>query len=740
MYLKRLELSGFKSFAKQTVLEFPSKITAIVGPNGSGKSNVVEAIRWVLGEQSMKSLRGKKGEDLIYNGSPKTPRLGKASVELFFDNKDNRIPIDFDEVAISRKIFRDGLNEYYINNSQTRLKDVVELMAKIGLGHTQHNIINQGEVDRMLLSSSRDRREMLEEALGLRVYHLKKNEAERKLASTEENIKQVESLIKEIAPHLKFLKGQAQKAEAREVVENELRTLQKIYFTFEAEFISKEKIKLAEERRPFEERIVSIEKEISAIAKKISDEEKAIEKKQNISEEEKLLTALDTKRREIEREIGRLEGKLEIEKQKDKMPKIRLVDAPYIQKRIDEFIRDITVLLEEGDRLEIFRQELPLLKEDLEALKNEISKGRIEENASETNNEIFADLKKIISAAENDLASLSSQIEEKNKKLQKEAESWRIAQTKIREEERSLRDKEEEKRDLSLKLQRFDFDNEKIAIREEEFKRDLEAAGFDKNYLQSGTPNGYGGYAPEELKKKIERLKGKLEEIGGIDQEVVKEFKETEARHEFLSREIEDLKNASISLNELIKDLEKHIENDFKTGFYKIKEEFNNYFRIIFGGGSAKLQITRPRQGFGGEDFDQETTEDSLPSEIELRPSEEGIEIDVDLPRKRIRGLAMLSGGERALTSIALLFAITAVNPPPFLILDETDAALDEANSKKYANILKELAKRTQLILVTHNRETMASAGILYGVTIGDDGISKLLSLKLEEAEAYTNR
>ena len=164
MRLKRLELSGFKSFAKTTVLEFPSRVTAIVGPNGSGKSNIKEAIQWVLGEQSMKSLRGKKGEDMIWNGSVAltvsgehsrttsgssgVPRMGKASVALIFDNADKRIPVEFDEVAIARKIFRDGANEYSLNNSPVRLRDVAELMAHIGLGESRHNIIGQGEVDR----------------------------------------------------------------------------------------------------------------------------------------------------------------------------------------------------------------------------------------------------------------------------------------------------------------------------------------------------------------------------------------------------------------------------------------------------------------------------------------------------------------------------------------------------------------------------------------------------------------
>jgi chromosome segregation protein len=240
------------------------------------------------------------------------------------------------------------------------------------------------------------------------------------------------------------------------------------------------------------------------------------------------------------------------------------------------------------------------------------------------------------------------------------------------------------------------------------------------------------------MRRKIDRLRAKLEEIGGIDESVVKEYQETEARHSFLTAELADLKQAQISLRELIKELEKHVKEDFKKGFAKIKDEFHNYFRIIFGGGRATLQLVDiPIRAAAAED------EESALAEVQeegRRPTVEGIDINIDLPRKRIKGLAMLSGGERALTAIALLFSITAVSPPPFLMLDETDAALDEANSQRYGAILKELSQKTQLLLVTHNRETMKSASVLYGVTMGDDGVSKMLSLKLEEAEVYTNR
>ena len=240
MLLKRLEISGFKSFAKPTILEFPTKIVAIVGPNGSGKSNIADAIRWVLGEQSMKHLRGKKGEDLIFGGGgegaggQRLARLAKASVTLIFDNpptgeagKNKIFPVEFNEVALSRKVYRDGVNDYVLNDSQVRLKDIIELLSKVGLGASQHHIIAQGDADRILYASSKERKSMVEEALGLKIFELKKNEAQRKLDATDGNIKQVESLRRELAPHLKYLASQAEKMKNAALLKTNLNELEK---------------------------------------------------------------------------------------------------------------------------------------------------------------------------------------------------------------------------------------------------------------------------------------------------------------------------------------------------------------------------------------------------------------------------------------------------------------------------------------------------------------------------------
>ncbi len=751
MKLKKLELSGFKSFARTTVLEFPSRITAIVGPNGSGKSNIAESIRWVLGEQSMKSLRGKKGEDLIWSGSSLpgggVPRMGKASAALFFDNSNGAVPIEFEEVALGRKIYRDGSNEYAINGSPVRLKDVVELIARMGLGETKHNIIGQGEVDRLLLSSARERREMLEEALGLRVYHLKKIETERKLAAAEQNMGETQALIRELTPHLKFLRQQAKRAEARAQIAAELKECEGVWVVREGQEIEREARDLAGRAEPLAARHALEREEIGRLEKEIAEAEGQFRTKRDTLAEHGD-PARVTRHHALEREIGRLEGKLEAEREKA----AAAIPAPAADFRaasedIRATLAEVRDLLEEGGEVRMVRAHLLALIEDIEKALDAAEHGRpiarpVREGFSngarrgiigEGEPGAVREIERAIRALQEELELAGREIAAADRKQREELDATGTAHENLRRLDTALRVVQDQERDTALARERLKFDETRIRERREAYQREAkvfhsEPTPPDPEVL---TPDfaAYADMSQAELCRKIERLGVRLEEVGGIDETIVKEYAETEARHAFLTKELEDLRQAAASLKALIKELENRMKSDFREGFAKVKDEFHNYFRIIFGGGAGRLRIAKQESRIAGE---------GMPAEEE--EAQEGIEIEVDLPRKRIHGLAMLSGGERALTAIALLFAITAVNPPPFLILDETDAALDEANTQRYAAILKELAKKTQLLLVTHNRETMKSAGILYGVTMGDDGVSRLLSLKLEEAGEYTNR
>lgn len=717
MLLKRLEINGFKSFAKQAVLEFPTNITAIVGPNGSGKSNVADSLRWVLGEQSMKSLRGKKGEDLIFGGTPQVARLGKAQVSLVFDNKKKTFPVEFDEVIISRRIYRDGANEYLLNESQVRLKDIIELLSKVGLGASQHHIIAQGDADRILYASPKERKSMIEEALGLKIFELKKVEAERKLNSTAENIKQVESLRREILPHLKYLDSQAQKMKNVAEIKKDLELLSQEYVSRELKTQASEQELIKKEKSPLVEKLKSLEESIRE-AENILGKESEVSSAQGFFDELKKLDAelfrLAGQRREAERSIAKLE--------------VQSVQQP--QAKEDSLPKDKvkSVLLELADDMEAVS-----MLGTMEAMRNKLFTAKqkvynflelIGGGAAKTAVSKETD-KGALHTAEEVLSKILKEEElYQAKKRQLEKEYSEKAQS-IAKEGALFRQKTDEIARVRDGLREITSKEEKAIALKNEFEIDFSA------WFSASQAGGEILSDSERLlmRKKIERLRIRLEEAGGVDENVLKEFEETKLRDEFLSKELEDLKNASESLSSVFGDLESRIEKDFEGGLSKINGLFGNFFHEIFGGGKAEIKLMKPQK----KKNQAEEEEDVWESEAE--EEEEGIEIIVDIPRKRIKSLNMLSGGERALTSIALLFAMSTVNPPPFLVLDETDAALDEANSHRYSNMLIELGKKTQLLVVTHNRETMKSANVLYGVTMGNDGVSKLLSIKFEEAE-----
>ncbi|MBX4216024.1 AAA family ATPase, partial [Candidatus Parcubacteria bacterium] len=322
--LKRLELSGFKSFAKKTVFELDHPVTAIVGPNGSGKSNIAEAVRFVLGEQSMKSLRGKSGTDLIFKGGKSAGALGRASVSIVFDNRKRifqkrdsvgDINVDFDEIIVSREVYGDGENHYLVNGSQVRLKDILELLAPLNIGSSGHHIISQGEADKILNASIRERKEMVEDALGLRVYQYKIAESERKLDKTNANVKEAEALRRELAPHITFLKKQVEKIEKAKEMREELRALYLTYFARESAYLAEEGKKIShdvaarKELAELEHKLVSLKRDLS-----LSPKDEASNEERRSMEEE--LALVRNKKDELGRRLGRLEGMIELEEER----------------------------------------------------------------------------------------------------------------------------------------------------------------------------------------------------------------------------------------------------------------------------------------------------------------------------------------------------------------------------------------------------------------------------------------
>jgi chromosome segregation protein len=760
MYLKSIELSGFKSFAKKSELKFTTPISAVVGPNGSGKSNIAEAFRFVLGEQSIKSLRGKRGEDLIFNGAGELPKANRASVKVIFDNSSKFLPVDFEEVSIERIVHRDSVNEYMINGSAVRLRDVVEMLASAHVGSSGHHIISQGEADRILNSSIKERKSMIEDALGLKLYQYKKEESRKKLEKTRQNIEKVESLRREISPHIKFLKKQVEKVEKAMELKNELCSRAVEYISREDKYISVNEKNINDSKKSLEEKIRLIESEIAEandlLGENVTDKND-VKKNQMVGYENDLVQ-IRQKKDELLRQGGQILGEISsIERMLDKQRSVAesrlhktvtLVSIEAVQKEIEQKIVSAKEIRDPEILLSIIA--------DI----NAILKNFIDQNKESVSANLFDDTEVELSRLNQSKKIIEESLQKIRIEESKTVENYENLRLQIEREKDAGRDAEKkmfrlvsEREEFRSALKDLDSKEEVLKIVRDEYKRQLAELGaflgerllreertdFDFNEEFS---NGRG--KQEERLRVIERLKIRLEESGNIGgAEIVKEYNEASERDQFLEKELTDLKNSAKSLEDLIANLDERLSVEFKSGLEKINRQFGDYFSLMFGGGNAHLSVTHSvsRKKTDIENIVNSDGDSSDAVSADLLDSdsgeetEEGIDIEVSLPKKKVKGLMMLSGGERALTSIALLFAISQVNPPPFVILDETDAALDEANSKKYGDMIESLSKHSQLILITHNRETMSRAGILYGITM-TGGSSKILSVAFDEAVA----
>jgi chromosome segregation protein len=746
MRLNNLEINGFKSFSKKTNLEFNTPVVSIVGPNGSGKSNVVEAFRFVLGEQSMKSMRGRGGVDLIFKGSKSLPKGTKATATIYFDNTDRifklsndggeDVNLNYDVVSISREVYADGLNKYILNGSEVRLKDINSLLASVNIGSSGHHIISQGEADRILNANARDKREMIEDALGLKVFQYKIKESERKLERSNDNLKEVVLLKRENAPHLSFLKKQIEKLEKMKELKVELSSLYVEFLKKESVYLESEKKNLIPERENLK---IELDK-LSILINEDLDDVNSVEnqKLEELKKAEHEITNIRRFKGEIERKLGRIEGMIEARKwRKEKMPEVKIFHQDELKQIIDEVDTSIDLALETEDISEI--------KNILRNIKGIFVKFNAIDNSNL--HDSHSDEGEIL-----EMENAHKQVLDEMNKIKFEEEKILLVIKDLKDavqlEMDKGRDKEREKFSLKVKYQELSSKLSICEVKLENLGREIDAFNNEikegealigseiHSYVSFEIVEAFDKVSQEELKRRIERIKIKLEDSGlGNMGDILKEYEEVNTRDLFLAKEIEDLTASIESLQQLIIDLKVKIDIEFKEGIKKINKEFKEFFSLMFGGGHAELVIYIQSKKKKSEVADIDD-EEIIPEIEEEVITEEGIDIDVSLPHKKVKELHSLSGGERSLTSIALLFAMSSVNPPPFLILDETDAALDEANSRKYGDMLEKLSRHSQLIVVTHNRETMSRAGVLYGVTIGSDGASKLLSVKFDEAQA----
>lgn len=658
-----------------------------------------------------------------------------AQAGLYFDNSSGFFPVDFKEVVINRRVGRDSVSQYFINKAEVRLKDVIDFFSRSRLGTKGLTIINQGDSDLFVRASAEERRIMIEEVLGLREYQIKKIEAERKLKNTFFNLEKARAMIEEVAPRLRTLKRQTNKWAKRVKLQEELEQLEKNYFSYKLNGIRNSQAEIEPALNSFDKQIDEKQKELNILESKLKKIESQPQEYQEIKKIKHKQQELLLERSQIQKELGRLEAKLEFfaADHGDTNNNFKNEDLLGL-------INEAKKILGEGLKQSNFEKLKSIIKELIDKIDNLLSPAKTEDfkpnelsELEKTRDDLLAKFdtaEKELKKLEKEETDITVNLEEFNKNFQK---TFELAESKRRE----LRDLEEKKN-------RILFEREKLNLKLQDLENQLRQIGKtakDFNFEESQTlPEANLPEIEPDIEKRMFKLRTELSAMGEIDESLVREAQEVETHYNFLTSQSKDLDKAIIDLKNLIKELNEKIHFEFNSSLRLVNEEFNKFFRLMFNGGQAKLKIKNYAALLPGgslknkndENDEKENAAEEKEETDEEPETKTGIEINLSLPKKRISTLEMLSGGEKSLVSIAALFALISISPPPFLVLDEIDAALDENNSKRFANLIKEFSRKTQFIVVTHNRAVMEAADVLYGVTMGEEGTSKILSLKLE--------
>ena len=892
MFLKSLELYGFKSFADRTRLEFADGTTSLLGPNGCGKSNIVDAIKWVLGEQSTKTLRAQKMEDIIFNGTEKRKAMNYAEVALVISNEKGVLPTSHSEVEIKRRLFRSGESEFFINRELVRLRDIRELFFDTGVGKSAYSILEQGKIDQILSHKPEDRRYIFEEAAGITRYKLKSLEASRKLERTEENIEQVETLLAEIKRQYESRKSQVNRLERYKKLEEQLSVIevdvqlatvkslnlltqqkeqqlenakeelqnnkeaiedlnsqlenqqstlseqveQRINYQNKIEALKEQIIgkeeqvellleryhELLEQKADSESRRVQlsgrldqqtkeldekkesyielnrtieivkggIEKwenlieqtlnKLSEYDKTISESEKEIEQQENLQQQlatdlqkiaDKLANELDkslkesgystTKRHEAEAKVLDAINSLKLDS-KDLNKQLSNLEEYFVQYTkifpsfLDQFIapegiisqkhaidqqlvtnrnkivslrsligKTRELVVKANNELEEYRENLTQSKIDLgdQVAKVDLAKILIEnltEQTEDLRNQL-AEVKFLFNQTEQRIGTILEQInvlrDEKESLIASQGDySERLDSlvVKISDDHQMLQAKRESVNTLYEKQNQLRTNVDKFTFHLESLAEQIK--GIYHNYFEN-----YGKSLKEyderlnddledvpQLREELTQIKKQIQSLGYINHMAQEEFREIKERHDFLVKQMSDLEKAKDDLTEVIKEIRTRSEELFIDSFVKIREAFQDIFHRMFGGGRADLRL-----------LDNDNILES------------GIDILAQPPGKKLDRLAPLSGGEKSLTAVALLFATYKVKPSPFCVLDEIDASLDDRNIGYFLSVLEEFSESSQFIIITHNKHTVMGSQTLLGVTMQEKGVSKAISYRM---------
>ena len=794
MEFKKIQLNGFKSFADKTNFLIEDGLTGIVGPNGCGKSNIVESLRWVMGETSAKSMRGSGMEDVIFSGTSNKTSKNIAEVSVTVKNENNEGPIQFrelDEVNVRRKIEKDKGSKFYINNKEVRARDAQMFFADLSTGAHSPSMISQGRIGALVTAKPTDRRAILEEAAGISGLHVRRHEAELRLSAAENNLKRADELRRQQEKQLANLQKQAEEATKYKNISDEIKKIEAGLYYLKLIEIDKE-IKIENEINTeaegevsgFNNKISELENFIKLETDKVSPlREKNIENLSKIQRLNLELQGLDEENTRIQDEIKNKKKSLQTFDEDISREKGIVIDANSNEKRLKE---------EKNDLIEIdskYYETEKQSKEDLDGSRNklntEIDKVKELINSKKNDEAINAlDKCKTIIEEYADSYSKNQNIKKESVKrnerisiIDKEIESWKNL---LSNSEKMVNELTERKNKLNLQLEKLDNQpklqaekkgqiSESLRISEQEKVENdsiinstdekIETLRTQLNEIQEQSiqireRKASSGATIEGLKKRKNDLVDRINSELNLTEDNILENSNLNGEEDLpdavnqedlldkKKQEREKLGSVNLKADEETNQYEMEIKKmeqdrtDLVTAIIKLKDSINELNqkgreRLIEAFDKVNRKFNEVyTKLFNGGNAKLELVDSDDPLEA-------GLEMLVSPPGKRLQSITLLSGGEQALTALSLVFAVFLTNPSPICVLDEVDAPLDDANVTRFCSLLEELTKitNTKFIIVTHHALTMSKMNRLYGVTMPEKGISQLVAVDLQKAE-----
>ena len=726
MQLKHIKLSGFKSFVDPTKISFPTNMVGVVGPNGCGKSNVIDAVRWVLGELSAKNLRGESMVDVIFNGSENRKASGQCSIELLFDNSSAKIGGEyssFNEVSIKRLMNRDAHSDYFINNTKCRRKDVQDIFLGTGLGPSSYAIIEQGMVSKLVSAKPDELRTHIEEAAGVSKYRERRRETESRIKRTKENLSRVKDIRDEIGRTIKRLENQAKSAEkynSLKKTKTKLELDKAILFSIEAKG-SRDDLQKKLNSLNRDLQIKNTESEtVQSQIDQFRTENESIISDYEIAQKNFYSVGAEIAKREANLQNiykGESETKVDLEKVKQNYKRAKETEKNFEQLSpsekamhiLDSIISTIVKFNISNENIKEQAVKLKGLLTDILNIASKQSKTLTDEYLSRQNeleNQIYnaANQKKSIEEEMKDLVDKSSSAESI-------LISLRQKQSQFNEQLRELENKKSisdlDSKSISENITNIRIEQKTYEINLDNSYNKLKEAGID---IESLDFSQYKDQTIENIEDDLTDIETKIIKLGAINLAAPEEIEQESKRKKELDDQYNDLTEALDKLVAAIKKIDQETKTIFKDSFDSVNQKLKEMFPKLFGGGIAELTLT---------------DDDSLNAGVILmaRP-----------PGKKNSSISQLSGGEKALTALALVFAIFELNPAPFCLLDEVDAPLDDLNTLRFINMVEEMSRSVQFIFITHNKVSMERSDHLMGVTMQEAGVSRMVSVDVNQA------